>query len=230
MVQLLSYLSLFTLIIAPTFASPLRDLETRDLSEPELFERELNEAEAAVFAREMEGLFARQQGNTEYIDLARRGHFSAGSILKGAFNLLLGRELDSRDLSEPELFERELNEAEATVFAREMEGLSARQQGNTEYIDLARRGHFSAGSILKGAFNLLLGRELDSDHTPHSPPMRHELHETPDGNNVRRSFDEYLVERDVNDEILERNLDDELYGRDLTEADLFERGDYDDLD
>lgn len=90
MVKLTSLLALSALIIAPTtFASELWDFETlvwfvlwlsavltfkcsRDISqEPELFGRELSGTEAAVFAREMEKLFARQQ-DTEYTDLARR--------------------------------------------------------------------------------------------------------------------------------------------------------------
>jgi len=71
MVKLISFLDLSTLIITPTFASELWDLETREVSEPHLFGRELSGAEAAVFAREMEGLFARQQ-DAEYLDLARR--------------------------------------------------------------------------------------------------------------------------------------------------------------
>jgi len=83
MVKLISFLALSTLIIAPTFASELWDLETRDMSqEPDLFGRELSGTEAAVFAREMEKLFARQR-DTEHADLARRG-----GLFKRAVNVL----------------------------------------------------------------------------------------------------------------------------------------------
>lgn len=77
MVKFISFFTLSTLIIAPTFASELWDLKTlvlslvlffslsdlnpsRDVSIPHLFGRELGEAEAAIFARDMETLFARQ--------------------------------------------------------------------------------------------------------------------------------------------------------------------------
>jgi len=67
MVKLLSSLALYTLIITPAFASALFDLETRD----PLFVRELDEAEASVFVRDLQGLFARQH-DPEHVVLARR--------------------------------------------------------------------------------------------------------------------------------------------------------------
>jgi len=94
MVKLTSLLALSTLIIAPTFASVLWDLETRDISqEPELFGRELSRTEAAVFAREMEKLFARQQ-DIEHTDLARRDW---GGLFKRAVNVL-GRDTDENSI------------------------------------------------------------------------------------------------------------------------------------
>jgi hypothetical protein len=100
MVKLVSSLALSALIIAPAFAFRLPDFEmlglkdflsssfliitySRDVSEPHLLARELSEYEAAVFARDMEGLFARQQQDPQYADLARRHfHFSLGKLGK----------------------------------------------------------------------------------------------------------------------------------------------------
>ena len=102
MVKLVSSLFLSALIIVPTLASQLPDFDmlglkdfcvqlvsnknftySRDVSH--LLARELSESEAAVFAREMEGLFARQQ-DPQYVDLARRHHhkFNFGNFAKGA--------------------------------------------------------------------------------------------------------------------------------------------------
>lgn len=92
MVKLSYFLALST--IAPTFASELWDIEmlvfdclfsvllfsdklldcSRDVTEPHFFGRELNEAEATVFSRDIEGLFARQQ-DFEHVDLVRRFDF-----------------------------------------------------------------------------------------------------------------------------------------------------------
>jgi hypothetical protein len=43
----------------------------RDVTEPQLFGRELSETETTVFARDMETLFARQQ-DFEHLELTRR--------------------------------------------------------------------------------------------------------------------------------------------------------------
>jgi len=59
MVKLTSFMALFTLIIAPTFAAVLPNIETRDVAEP-LF-----------FGRDMGGSFAREQ-DFELPDVARR--------------------------------------------------------------------------------------------------------------------------------------------------------------
>jgi len=67
MVKLLSSFALYTLIITPAFASVLFHLQTRD----PLFVRELDEAEASVFVRDLQGLFARQH-DPEHVVLARR--------------------------------------------------------------------------------------------------------------------------------------------------------------
>jgi len=92
MVKLLSFVTLFTLIITPIFASALWDLETRDVSDPQILVRELDEVEAAVFARELQGLFARRRD----FDIARRDTSNSGNLLKRAFNLLVRSEPDSQ--------------------------------------------------------------------------------------------------------------------------------------
>jgi len=136
-------------------------------------------------------------------------------------------DVETRDITEPHLFGRELSEAEATVFARDMEGLFARQQ-DFEHPDLVRRFEFNWDQITnackaagKMGFSALFGHKQESpvpisqynpqQLLPHPPPSRHQF----DG----RGFD---------DGLFERNLDDQLYVRDLTDDDLFERF-YDDL-
>jgi len=59
MVKLTSFMAVSTLIIAPTFASEVWNIETRDVAEPHLF------------GRDMKGLFAREQ-DFELPDLVRR--------------------------------------------------------------------------------------------------------------------------------------------------------------
>jgi len=60
MVKLTSFAALFTLIIAPTFAAVLPNIETRDVAEPQFF------------GRDMGGLFVREQDFELPADLARR--------------------------------------------------------------------------------------------------------------------------------------------------------------
>jgi len=137
-------------------------------------------------------------------------------------------DIEIRDVTEPHFFGRELSEAEATVFSRNIEGLFARQQ-DFEHPDLVRRFDFNWDRITnacnaarKMGFRALFGPKQEKSGTSqdtaqefleHPPPSKHEL--------VDRGLDD--------DELLERNLDRELYIRDLTDHDLFERF-YDDLD
>jgi len=54
---------------------------------PRLFRRELTDDEVTLFAREMEELYARQEG-TEYADLAsRKFHLNFRKIASGAASL-----------------------------------------------------------------------------------------------------------------------------------------------
>jgi len=133
------------------------------------------------------------------------------------------------ETSDSHLLVRELDEAEAAVFAREMQGLFARQH-DTQYVDVARRDCSNPGNLLQRVFNLFvcgispesqppLSDQVDAAHIPHKPFHRHQFEEEdePDDPNL------------VADEVLERNLDHALYVRDLDEADLFGRF-YDDMD
>jgi len=133
------------------------------------------------------------------------------------------------ETSDSHLLVRELNEAEAAVFAREMQVLFARQP-DTENVDLARRDCSNPSNFLQRVFNLFVcgispGSQpplTDPAHTPHSPFHRHQFEEEDEP-------DPILVSQDLADEVLERNLDHALYVRDLDEADLFGRF-YDDMD
>ncbi|PPQ93342.1 LOW QUALITY PROTEIN: hypothetical protein CVT25_014471 [Psilocybe cyanescens] len=145
MVKFASALLFAALIAAPVFASGnWDDLNSRDLSEQDIFGRELTETEA-VYAREVDELFSRiaedlESRGVEYADLSERSKIGRkiGNFFKKIWHgikkvasVVLKREdgeEEIRDLSEQSLFfGRDLANTDTDiVFARETDELFSR--------------------------------------------------------------------------------------------------------
>jgi hypothetical protein len=176
MVKFTSSLLVAVLVAAPVFASANWDeLDARDISEQNIFGRELTETET-LFARELEGLFARVSEDLatreiEVQDLAERSKI--GRFFSHAFHAIKnvvgkvasvvmkredGEEVFARDdISEQNIFGRELTETEA-VFARELDELLVRVSEDlatreVEVQDLAERSKI--GRFFSHAFHAI---------------------------------------------------------------------------
>ncbi|KAF8155502.1 hypothetical protein B0H34DRAFT_808599 [Crassisporium funariophilum] len=157
MVKIASSLVVAALIAAPAFASYEWGLETRDISDHELFGRELSANEATLYARELEELFARIPEDVsaremqELVERSKIGdkfkHFfqKVWHGIKKVASIVLRREneeefiardyneLDTRDFDE--LFERYIQEIEERV----PHGLSFMKEGMEHIKHLAHK-------------------------------------------------------------------------------------------
>ncbi|KAF8155467.1 hypothetical protein B0H34DRAFT_675663 [Crassisporium funariophilum] len=90
MVKYPSSLVIAALIAAPAFASYEWHTETRELTDHELFGRELSNAEATVFAREMEELYARLPEDISARELQELVARGLGAKIRHAFHKIWG--------------------------------------------------------------------------------------------------------------------------------------------
>jgi hypothetical protein len=130
MVKFAPSLLFAVLIASPAFASINGDqIDTRELSDYELFSRDLTEAESTLFARDYDELFTRHPDELdarEYEDISRRNKALNG--LKKVFGFV--KKIFLREDGQEGVFARDYDE----VDARDLEDLDAR-----EYEDITRR-------------------------------------------------------------------------------------------
>ncbi|KAF8961732.1 hypothetical protein BDZ97DRAFT_1759741 [Flammula alnicola] len=157
----------------------------------------------------------------------------AALVAVPAFAQVNWDDLDTRDLSETELFGRELTDAEVAILAREIDELYTRFP---EEETLESRNFFKklwhgikkvAGKVAsvvirreEGAEDELLARDYEEDMYERDLDLNLDLSE--------RDFEDDVFERDF-EELSERDYPEE-YEREFEEADLLEREYYDDLD
>ncbi|KAF8969972.1 hypothetical protein BDZ97DRAFT_2072165 [Flammula alnicola] len=261
MVKFASSLLIATLIAVPAFAQAnWDDLDTRDLSETELFGRELTDAEFAVLAREIDELYARfpeeeMLATREMEDLVERskigrkiGNFfkkiwhgikKVASIIlrreEGAEDEVFARyyeEVDARDLDE--LYQRYIEEIEERTpgfFSFMKDGMKHVKQIAHSGEALAAQPSAPANEVRE--FDDLAERDFfDEDMYERDLDLNLDLSERDFEDELsEREFDEELQERDLEEELSERDYPEEdLYEREFEEEDLLERQYYDDLD
>jgi len=219
MVKFTSSLLVAVLVAAPVFASANWDeLDARDISEQNIFGRELTETET-LFARELEGLFARVSEDlaTREIEVQDLGERSKiGRFFSHAFHAIKnvvgkvasvvmkredGEEVFARGAGDLE--SRELDQ----LFERYVEEIEERTPG---FFNFMTRGMESVKHISR-EFNDLSKRDLLDEEDLFQRDLDLDL------DLAERDFEEFY-EREFEDQYLERSFD-ELEEREIDELD-----------
>jgi hypothetical protein len=212
------------LIAAPAFASITGDeLDIRELSDYELFGRDLTEAEATLFARDYDELFTRHPDELdarEYEDISRRT--SIAKKIRNGFKKAFGfvkSLIFRREGGQEELFAREYDELDArdldAIYQRYIEELVARAPEFFQHILQDGMNHVKA----------IAHHGEEKKETPVAPVAPEPEVRDLDELSERDFSDDDLVERDLDLDLdlVERDFDEDLYERevdDLVERDL----------
>jgi len=223
MVKFTASLFVAALLAAPAFASINGDeIDTRELSDYELFGRDLTEAEATLFARDYDELFTRHPDEIdarEYEDISDR---SVGSKIRNGLKKAFGfvkKVFFRREDGQEEVFAREYDEIDArdldAIYQRYIEELEARAPGIYRHILQGGMKHIKT-----------IAHHGEKKTVAPEPEVRDfdELSE-------RDFSDDDLVERDLDLDLdlVERDFDEDLYERENIEdlLDVIEREIYD---